>query len=281
MALIKSKPNTPGTRQLVLVDRKGLWKGKPLKKLTLGSSKPGGRNNKGRVTMRHKGGGHKNKYRLVDFKRNKLDMTATVERIEYDPNRTAYIALIKYEDGVQSYILAPKDVKSGEKIISGESVEIKPGNSMLIKHIPVGIDVHNLELNPGGGGILARSAGAALQVVGKSDGYVSVKLPSGELRKILEDCRATVGVLSNIDKKNQKLGKAGRNRWLGKRPSVRGVAMNPIDHPHGGGEGKTSGGRHPVTPWGKPTKGKKTRSNKRTDKYIIKRKTDKKARIEV
>ena len=281
MVLIKSKPNTPGTRQLVLVDRKGLWKGKPLKKLTVGSSKPGGRNNKGRVTMRHKGGGHKNKYRLVDFKRNKLDMTATVERIEYDPNRTAYIALIKYEDGVQSYILAPKDVKSGEKIISGESVEIKPGNSMLIKHIPVGIDVHNLELNPGGGGILARSAGSALQVVGKSDGYVSVKLPSGELRKVLEDCRATVGVLSNIDKKNQKLGKAGRNRWLGKRPSVRGVAMNPIDHPHGGGEGKTSGGRHPVTPWGKPTKGKKTRSNKRTDKYIIKRKTDKKARIEV
>ena len=271
MALIKSKPNTPGTRQLVLVDRKGLWKGKPLKKLTVGSSKPGGRNNTGRDTMRHKGGGHKNKYRLVAFKRNKLAMTATVERIEYDPNRTAYIALIKYEDGVQSYILAPKDVKSGEKIISGESVEIKPGNSMLIKHIPVGIDVHNLELNPGGGGILARSAGSALQVVGKSDGYVSVKLPSGELRKVLEDCRATVGVLSNIDKKNQKLGKAGRNRWLGKRPSVRGVAMNPIDHPHGGGEGKTSGGRHPVTPWGKPTKGKRTRSNKKTDRLIVRR----------
>ena len=281
MALIKSKPNTPGTRQLVLVDRKGLWKGKPLKKLTVGLSKPGGRNNKGRVTMRHKGGGHKNKYRLIDFKRNKFDIAAIVERIEYDPNRTAYIALIKYDDGEQAYILAPKDVKVGEKIISGEEVEIKTGNSMLIKYIPVGIDIHNLELNPGGGGILARSVGAALQVVGKSDGYVSIKLPSGELRKVLEDCRATVGILSNVDKKNQKLGKAGRNRWLGKRPSVRGVAMNPIDHPHGGGEGKTSGGRHPVTPWGKPTKGKKTRSNKRTDKYIIKRKTDKKARIEV
>jgi large subunit ribosomal protein L2 len=265
----------------VVIDKSKLWKGMPYKPLTKGQNFTGGRNNNGRITSRHIGGGSKHKYRIIDFYRKKKDMPATVDRIEYDPNRTAYIALIKYEDGVQSYILAPKDVKSGEKIISGESVEIKPGNSMLIKHIPVGIDVHNLELNPGGGGILARSAGAALQVVGKSDGYVSVKLPSGELRKILEDCRATVGVLSNIDKKNQKLGKAGRNRWLGKRPSVRGVAMNPIDHPHGGGEGKTSGGRHPVTPWGKPTKGKKTRSNKRTDKYIIKRKTDKKARIEV
>ena len=281
MPLKSYKPTTPGQRDLVLVDKSELWSGRPEKSLSFGLNKKGGRNNSGRITMRRKGGGAKRLYRLIDFKRNKFDMTATVERIEYDPNRTAYIALIKYEDGVQSYILAPKDVKSGEKIISGESVEIKPGNSMLIKHIPVGIDVHNLELNPGGGGILARSAGAALQVVGKSDGYVSVKLPSGELRKVLEDCRATVGVLSNIDKKNQKLGKAGRNRWLGKRPSVRGVAMNPIDHPHGGGEGKTSGGRHPVTPWGKPTKGKKTRSNKRTDKYIIKRKTDKKARIEV
>lgn len=220
MALIKSKPNTPGTRQLVLVDRKGLWKGKSLKKLTVGLSKPGGRNNKGRITMRHKGGGHKNKYRLVDFKRNKFDISATVERIEYDPNRTAYIALIKYDDGEQAYILAPKDVKVGEKVISGENVEIKSGNSMLIKYIPVGIDVHNLELNPGGGGILARSAGAALQVVGKSDGYVNVKLPSGELRKVLENCRASVGVLSNVDKKNQKLGKAGRNRWLGDRKSV-------------------------------------------------------------
>ena len=235
----------------------------------------------GRITSRHRGGAHKHKYRIIDFHRSKRNIKGVVERIEYDPNRTAYIALIKYDDGEQAYILAPKDVKVGEKVISGENVEIKSGNSMLIKYIPVGIDVHNLELNPGGGGILARSAGAALQVVGKSDGYVNVKLPSGELRKVLENCRASVGVLSNVDKKNQKLGKAGRNRWLGKRPSVRGVAMNPIDHPHGGGEGKTSGGRHPVTPWGKPTKGKKTRSNKRTDKYIIKRKTDKKARIEV
>ena len=281
MALKTFKPYTKSTRGTILVDRTGLWKGKPFKTLVSPKNAMKGRNNNGHITSINRAGGHKKMYRHVDFYRKKFDMEATVERIEYDPNRTAYIALIKYEDGVQSYILAPKDVKSGEKIISGESVEIKPGNSMLIKHIPVGIDVHNLELNPGGGGILARSAGAALQVVGKSDGYVSVKLPSGELRKVLEDCRATVGVLSNIDKKNQKLGKAGRNRWLGKRPSVRGVAMNPIDHPHGGGEGKTSGGRHPVTPWGKPTKGKKTRSNKRTDKYIIKRKTDKKARIEV
>ena len=279
--VIKRKPTSPGRRFVVSVVDNDLHKGKPFAALTESKNRINGRNNRGKITVRHRGGGHKQRYRIIDFKRNKDDIEATVERIEYDPNRTAYIALIKYEDGEQAYILAPKDVKVGEKIISGEEVEIKTGNSMLIKYIPVGIDIHNLELNPGGGGILARSAGAALQVVGKSDGYVSIKLPSGELRKVLEDCRATVGILSNVDKKNQKLGKAGRNRWLGKRPSVRGVAMNPIDHPHGGGEGKTSGGRHPVTPWGKPTKGKKTRSNKRTDKYIIKRKTDKKARIEV
>ena len=231
--------------------------------------------------MRRKGGGHKSKYRIIDFKRNKIDVSATVQRIEYDPNRSSYIALIKYDDGIQSYILAPKDIKVGDKVISGSKKEIRNGNCMPMSDIPVGIDIHNIELKSGSGAQLARSAGTSTQIVGKSNGYVAIKLPSGEQRKIREECRATIGVLSNIDKKNQKLGKAGRNRWLGIRPSVRGVAMNPIDHPHGGGEGKTSGGRDPVTPWGKPTKGKKTRNNKRTDKFIIKRKTDKKARIEV
>ncbi len=281
MALKKFRPNTPGTRGLTLVDKKGLWNGKPVKSLTTGISKKGGRNNTGRITMRRKGGGHKSKYRIIDFKRNKIDVSATVERIEYDPNRSSYIALIKYDDGVQSYILAPKDIKVGDKVISGSKKEIRDGNCMPMSDIPVGIDIHNIELKSGSGAQLARSAGTSTQIVGKSNGYVAIKLPSGEQRKIREECRATIGVLSNIDKKNQKLGKAGRNRWLGIRPSVRGVAMNPIDHPHGGGEGKTSGGRDPVTPWGKPTKGKKTRNNKRTDKFIIKRKTDKKARIEV
>ena len=281
MALKKFRPNTPGTRGLTLVDKKGLWTGKPLKSLTAGLSKKGGRNNTGRITMRRKGGGHKVKYRIIDFKRNKSDIAGTVERIEHDPNRSSYIALIKYDDGEMNYILAPKDLKIGEKIIAGENTEIKIGNCMPMSNIPVGIDIHNIELKVGCGAQLARSAGSSTQIVGKSDGYVAIKLPSGEQRKVREECKATIGVLSNIDKKNQKLGKAGRKRWLGVRPSVRGVAMNPIDHPHGGGEGKTSGGRDPVTPWGKPTKGKKTRNNKRTDKFIIKRKTDKKARIEV
>ena len=281
MALKKFRPNTPGTRGLTLVDKKGLWTGKPLKSLTAGLSKKGGRNNTGRITMRRKGGGHKTKYRIIDFKRNKSDIAGTVERIEHDPNRSSYIALIKYDDGVINYILAPKDLKIGDKIIAGENTEIKVGNCMPMSNIPVGIDIHNIELKVGSGAQLARSAGSSTQIVGKSDGYVAIKLPSGEQRKVREECKATIGVLSNIDKKNQKLGKAGRKRWLGVRPSVRGVAMNPIDHPHGGGEGKTSGGRDPVTPWGKPTKGKKTRNNKRTDKFIIKRKTDKKARIEV
>tara|TARA_B100000941_G_scaffold165799_1_gene118029 strand:+ start:2927 stop:3772 length:846 start_codon:yes stop_codon:yes gene_type:complete len=281
MALKKFRPNTPGTRGLTLVDKKGLWTGKPLKSLTAGLSKKGGRNNTGRITMRRKGGGHKAKYRIIDFKRNKSDIAGTVERIEHDPNRSSYIALIKYDDGEMNYILAPKDLKIGEKIIAGENTEIKIGNCMPMSNIPVGIDIHNIELKVGCGAQLARSAGSSTQIVGKSDGYVAIKLPSGEQRKVREECKATIGVLSNIDKKNQKLGKAGRKRWLGVRPSVRGVAMNPIDHPHGGGEGKTSGGRDPVTPWGKPTKGKKTRNNKRTDKFIIKRKTDKKARIEV
>ena len=281
MALKKFRPNTPGTRGLTLVDKKGLWTGKPLKSLTAGLSKKGGRNNTGRITMRRKGGGHKAKYRIIDFKRNKSDIAGTVERIEHDPNRSSYIALIKYDDGAMNYILAPKDLKIGDKIIAGENTEIKVGNCMPMSNIPVGIDIHNIELKVGSGAQLARSAGSSTQIVGKSDGYVAIKLLSGEQRKVREECKATIGVLSNIDKKNQKLGKAGRKRWLGIRPSVRGVAMNPIDHPHGGGEGKTSGGRDPVTPWGKPTKGKKTRNNKRTDKFIIKRKTDKKARIEV
>ena len=280
MPLKKFRPNTPGTRGLTLVDKKGLWTGKPVKSLTAGLSKKGGRNNTGRITMRRKGGGHKAKYRIVDFKRNNTE-SATVDRIEYDPNRSSYIALITYTDGTKSYILAPKDLKAGDQVISGEKKEIRIGNCMPMSDIPVGIDIHNIELKIGSGAQLARSAGSSSQIVGKSDGYVAIKLPSGEQRKVREECRATIGVLSNIDKKNQKLGKAGRKRWLGVRPSVRGVAMNPIDHPHGGGEGKTSGGRDPVTPWGKPTKGKKTRNNKRTDKFIIKRKTDKKARIEV
>ncbi len=280
MPLKKFRPNTPGTRGLTLVDKKGLWTGKPMKSLTAGLSKKGGRNNTGRITMRRKGGGHKAKYRIIDFKRNNTE-SATVDRIEYDPNRSSYIALITYTDGTKSYILAPKDLKAGDQVISGEKKEIRIGNCMPMSDIPVGIDIHNIELKIGSGAQLARSAGSSTQIVGKSDGYVAIKLPSGEQRKVREECRATIGVLSNIDKKNQKLGKAGRKRWLGVRPSVRGVAMNPIDHPHGGGEGKTSGGRDPVTPWGKPTKGKKTRNNKRTDKFIIKRKTDKKARIEV
>ena len=280
MPLKKFSPNTPGTRGLTLVDKKGLWTGKPVKSLTAGLSKKGGRNNTGRITMRRKGGGHKAKYRIIDFKRNNTE-SATVDRIEYDPNRSSYIALITYTDGTKSYILAPKDLKAGDQVISGEKKEIRIGNCMPMSDIPVGIDIHNIELKIGSGAQLARSAGSSTQIVGKSDGYVAIKLPSGEQRKVREECRATIGVLSNIDKKNQKLGKAGRKRWLGVRPSVRGVAMNPIDHPHGGGEGKTSGGRDPVTPWGKPTKGKKTRNNKRTDKFIIKRKTDKKARIEV
>ena len=280
MPLKKFRPNTPGTRGLTLVDKKGLWTGKPVKSLTAGLSKKGGRNNTGRITMRRKGGGHKAKYRIIDFKRNNTE-NATVDRIEYDPNRSSYIALITYTDGTKSYILAPKDLKAGDQVISGEKKEIRIGNCMPMSDIPVGIDIHNIELKIGSGAQLARSAGSSTQIVGKSDGYVAIKLPSGEQRKVREECRATIGVLSNIDKKNQKLGKAGRKRWLGVRPSVRGVAMNPIDHPHGGGEGKTSGGRDPVTPWGKPTKGKKTRNNKRTDKFIIKRKTDKKARIEV
>ena len=271
MALKTHKPTTPSRRGLVLVDRSRLWKGKPEKTLIEGKSQKGGRNNGGRITMRHKGGGHKRTYRRVDFKRAKFDMPATVERIEYDPNRTAYIALITYDDGEKAYILAPQRLESGDKVMAADKADVKPGNAMPMRSIPVGTIIHNVEMKPGKGGQIARSAGTYVQLVGRDAGYAQLKLASGEIRRVRDECMATIGAVSNSDQQNIKLGKAGRNRWLGRRPTVRGVAMNPIDHPHGGGEGRTSGGRHPVTPWGKPTKGKRTRNNKATDKYIIRR----------
>jgi len=271
MALKSYKAITPSLRQLVIVDRSGLWKGKPVKALTRGKSETGGRNNHGHITAHHRGGGHKRRLRLVDFKRRKFDVTATVERLEYDPNRSGFIALIKYADGELAYILAPQRLKAGDQVVSGERVDIKPGNAMPLANMPVGTIVHNVELKKGRGGQLARSAGTYAQLVGKDAGYAQIKLNSGELRLVPAECLATVGAVSNPDQQNIVIGKAGRTRWLGHRPVVRGVAMNPVDHPHGGGEGKTSGGRHPVTPWGKPTKGKKTRKNKATDKYIIRR----------
>jgi large subunit ribosomal protein L2 len=270
MALKTFKPVTPSLRQLVLVDRRELYKGKPVKALTVGKISTGGRNNLGRITVRFRGGGHKRSLRLVDFKRREqLGVTATVERIEYDPNRTAFIALISFPDGKQSYILAPQRLSAGDKVVAGESVDIKPGNAGPIGNMPVGTIVHNVELKIGKGGALARSAGNYAQIVGRDQGYVTLRLNSGEQRLVHGQCFATVGAVSNPDHMNISLGKAGRNRWLGKRPHVRGVAMNPVDHPHGGGEGRTSGGRNPVTPWGVPTKGKKTRSNKRTDVFIL------------
>jgi len=269
MALKSYKAITPSLRQLVIVDRAGLWKGKPVKALTSGKSETGGRNNHGHITAHHRGGGHKRRLRLVDFKRRKFDVTATVERLEYDPNRSGFIALIKYADGELAYILAPQRLKAGDQVVSGERVDIKPGNAMPLANMPVGTIVHNVEMKKGRGGQLARSAGTYAQLVGKDAGYAQIKLNSGELRMVPAECLATVGAVSNPDQQNIVIGKAGRTRWLGHRPVVRGVAMNPVDHPHGGGEGKTSGGRHPVTPWGKPTKGKKTRKNKATDKYII------------
>ncbi len=271
MALKKYSPVTPGLRQVVQVDRKELWKGKPVKQLTEGLKKSGGRNNKGRITTRHIGGGHSRRYRMVDFKRTKLDISAVVERLEYDPNRTAFIALIKYEDDTQAYILAPQRLEVGDKVVAGDKVDVKPGNAMRLKNIPVGTIVHNVEMKPGKGGQIARSAGTYVQGVGRDAGYAQIKLSSGELRLVPQDCFATIGAVSNADHVNVKLGKAGRKRWLGVRPSVRGVVMNPVDHPHGGGEGRTSGGRHPVTPWGKGTKGTKTRKNKRTDHLIVRR----------
>ncbi|NFV81783.1 50S ribosomal protein L2 [Magnetospirillum aberrantis] len=271
MALKSYKPTTPGQRQLVTVDRSELWKGKPEASLTEGLRKKGGRNNLGRITVRFRGGGHKRRYRLVDFKRTKFDVAATVLRLEYDPNRTAFIALIEYADGEKSYILAPQRLAVGDTVIAGEKVDIKPGNALPLKNIPVGTVVHNVELKQGKGGQIARSAGTYVQLVGKDQGYAQIRLASGELRMVRGECMATIGAVSNPDQQNVSLGKAGRTRWLGFRPHVRGVAMNPIDHPHGGGEGRTSGGRHPVTPWGKPTKGKKTRSNKKTDGLIMRR----------
>jgi large subunit ribosomal protein L2 len=269
MALKTYNPTTPGLRQLALVDRSELYKGKPLKALTVGKSEKGGRNNLGRITVRFRGGGHKQTYRIIDFKRRKLNVPGTVERLEYDPNRTSFIALLRYPDGEQAYIIAPQRLAVGETVIAGVQVDVKPGNAMPLASIPVGTIVHNIETKIGKGGALARSAGAYAQIVGRDQGYVALRLGSGEQRLVHGQCFATVGAVSNPDHMNASLGKAGRNRWLGQRPHNRGVTMNPVDHPHGGGEGRTSGGRHPVSPWGKPTKGKKTRSNKATDKFIV------------
>ncbi|MEO1724830.1 MAG: 50S ribosomal protein L2 [Pseudomonadota bacterium] len=269
MALKTYNPTTPGQRGLVLIDRSDLWKGRPEKTLTQGLSKKGGRNNTGRITARRIGGGAKRLYRIVDFKRTKHDVSATVERIEYDPNRTAFIALLKYEDGEMAYILAPQRLQVGDTVVAGSKVDIKPGNAMPFSGMPIGTIVHNIELKPGKGGQVARSAGNYAQFVGRDGGYAQIRLSSGELRMVRQECMATVGAVSNPDHSNQNFGKAGRTRHQGKRPAVRGVAMNPIDHPHGGGEGRTSGGRHPVTPWGKPTKGRKTRKNTTTDRLII------------
>jgi large subunit ribosomal protein L2 len=271
MALKHFNPVTASLRGTILIDRSELWKGKPVKALTVGKSHSGGRNNHGRTTSYFRGGGHKQSYRLVDFKRRKADMPATVERLEYDPNRTAFIALIKYKDGELSYILAPQRMKAGDVVVSGARVDIKPGNAMPLAAIPVGTIIHNVEMKQGAGGKIARSAGQYAQLVGKDSGYAQLKLMSGEVRVVRGECMATIGAVSNPDNSNQQIGKAGRSRWLGRRPHNRGVVMNPVDHPHGGGEGRTSGGRHPVTPWGKPTKGYKTRVNKRTDKLIVRR----------
>jgi large subunit ribosomal protein L2 len=269
MALKKFKPTTPGQRQLVLVDRSSLYKGKPVKSLTVGKISSGGRNNNGRITVRFRGGGHKQSLRTVDFKRRRLDQPGRVERIEYDPNRTAFLALIKYDDGALAYILAPQRLAEGDMVVSGEHVDVKPGNAMPLGNMPVGTIVHNVELKIGKGGQIARSAGTYAQIVGRDQEYVILRLNSGEQRLAHGRCMGTVGAVSNPDHMNISIGKAGRNRWLGKMPHNRGVSMNPVDHPHGGGEGRTSGGRHPVTPWGFPTKGKKTRSNKSTTKFII------------
>ena len=269
MALKTYKPVTNAQRQLVLVDRSGLHKGPPVKTLTEGQKRPGGRNNLGRITVRWQGGGHKQAYRIIDFKRNKHDAPATVQHLEYDPNRTSFIALIKYRDGELAYIIAPQRLAAGDVVIAGDKVDVKPGNSMPLAAMPVGTIVHNIEMKPGKGGQIARAAGAYAQYLGRDAGYALLRLNSGEVRRVRLECKATVGAVSNPDHMNEVLAKAGRNVWRNKRPSVRGTAMNPIDHPHGGGEGRTKGGRHPVTPWGKPTKGGKTRKNKRTTRDIV------------
>ncbi|MFZ4120535.1 MAG: 50S ribosomal protein L2 [Caulobacterales bacterium] len=276
MALKTFRPTSPGRRQLVIVDRSELYKGKPVKALTEGLTKSGGRNNMGRVTAFRHGGGHKRTYRLVDFKRRKWGIAATVERLEYDPNRTAFIALLKYQDGELAYIIAPQRLKAGDEVIAAEKADVKPGNAMLLRNIPVGTIIHNVELKPLKGGQIARAAGSYAQVVGRDAGYVQLRLGSGELRMAPDNCMASIGAVSNPDNMNEVWGKAGRSIWLGRKPTVRGVAMNPVDHPHGGGEGKTSGGRHPVTPWGQKTRGPKTRKTKPSDRLIIRRRHAKK-----
>ena len=276
MPLQKSKPTSAGRRFQIAVRTPGLYKGKPLSSLIEKKSKSGGRNNNGRITVRHQGGGHKQRYRKVDFKRNKDGVPGVVERLEYDPNRSAHLALIKYADGERRYILAPKGVAAGDPVTSGEEAPIKPGNALPLKSIPVGTTVHNIEMKPGKGGQLARSAGAAAQLAAREGIYATLRLRSGEMRRVHIECRATVGEVGHGEHNLRKLGKAGAKRWRGVRPTVRGVAMNPVDHPHGGGEGKTSGGRHPVSPWGTPTKGYKTRANKRTDGMIVRRRKRKK-----
>ncbi|MFT6153016.1 MAG: large subunit ribosomal protein L2 [Crocinitomicaceae bacterium] len=273
MALLKTKPTSAGRRHVVKVVNSDLHKGRPHSALTEKQSKSGGRNNNGRITTRHIGGGHKQLYRIVDFKRNKDGIPAKVERLEYDPNRSANIALVCYADGERRYILAPKGLNAGDQIISGETAPIKVGSTMAVRNLPLGSVIHNIELKPGKGGQMARSAGTSAQLIAKEGAYVTLRLRSGEMRKILADCRATLGEVSNSEHSLRQLGKAGASRWRGVRPTVRGVAMNPVDHPHGGGEGRTSGGRHPVSPWGVPTKGYKTRKNKRTDKLIVRRRS--------
>ena len=278
MALKHFNPTSPSRRQLVLVDKSELHKGKPEKSLVSGLTKSGGRGGNGRIAVRFRGGGAKRLYRMIDFKRRKFGVVGVIERLEYDPNRSAFIALIKYADGELAYILAPQRVKVGDEIIADEKVDVKPGNASPLRSMPVGTIIHNVELKPEKGGQMARSAGAYAQLVGRDAGYAQIRLGSGELRMVMDSCMATVGAVSNPDHMNENLGKAGRVRHMGRRPHVRGVAMNPVDHPHGGGEGRTSGGRHPVTPWGKPTKGRKTRTNKTTDKFIIRSRHVKKAR---
>ena len=278
MALKTFNPTSPGRRALVLVDRSELHKGRPEKSLVEGLTKSGGRGAGGRIAVRFRGGGAKRLYRKIDFKRRKFDAVGTVERMEYDPNRSAFIALVKYADGELSYILAPQRLKAGDTVIAAEKADVKPGNAMPLRGMPIGTIIHNVEMKPMKGGQIARSAGAYAQLVGRDAGYAQIRLNSGELRMVPDGCMATVGAVSNPDHMNENLGKAGRSRHKGRRPHVRGVAMNPIDHPHGGGEGRTSGGRHPVTPWGKPTKGRKTRKNKATDKFIIRSRHARKAR---
>ena len=275
MAVVKAKPTSPGRRFQVRVVSQDLHKGEPVKGLVEKKSKSGGRNNLGRITTRHRGGGHKQRYRTVDFKRNKDGIPATVERLEYDPNRTAHLALLKYADGERRYVIAPKGVKAGDPIMSGAQSPIKPGNTLSLRSIPVGTVVHCVELKPGKGAQIGRSAGAAIQLVAREGAHATLRLRSGEMRKVLSECRATIGEVGNSEHNLRKLGKAGASRWRGVKPTVRGVAMNPIDHPHGGGEGRTSGGRHPVSPWGMPTKGFKTRKNKRTDNMIVRRRNKK------